>query len=585
MSKRWRIQPHDSHAVQSLERSACIPSVVAQLLTSRGVTCPDAARLFLEAKMTGLREPDLLPGLADMADRLFAAVQNKRRIIVYGDYDADGMTATSLLYRCLQLLGAHVGYYVPNRLEEGYGLNEEALRTLSTRGAAVVVTVDCGIASVGPAAVARELGLELMITDHHEFAEKLPDAAAIAHPRLPGSNYPFGDLCGVGVAFKLAWALCQRASQAKRVTEALRNFLLTAIGLAAIGTVADVVSLIDENRILVRHGLVSLRNKPVPGLAALMKLTGLADKPSLSSEDIAFTIAPRLNAAGRLNQALLGVELLTTDSSERATALAEYIHELNNSRDSLERSITLAATKQIKEDFDADNDPAFVLAGRGWHPGVIGVVSGRLAEKYHRPVVMIALDPLGVKVGVGSARSANGLNLHAALQACTEHLSSHGGHAAAAGLKVEEGNLNAFRAAFCEHVDSAVSPEDRVAEIRIDAEAPFGQLTLQTVKQIEQMAPFGQGNPRPVLYASDVRLVEPPRRMGSGERHLALKVRQHGVEIRGVAFGQGDWAEELAQLPGSFEIAYRPVINDFRGRQTVELHLVDWRPATVSAMA
>ena len=579
MGKRWRIQPHDTDLVTRLERTADVPAVVAQLLVGRGIIEPAAARLFLDAKMTGLRDPDELPGVPAAADRIFAAIQAKRRITVYGDYDADGMTATAILYRCLQMLGADVGYYVPNRLDEGYGLNEDAIRTLASRGTSLVITVDCGIASLGPAEVAKEVGIELIITDHHEFAERLPVAAAIVHPRLPGHAYPFAGLCGAGVAFKLAWALCQRASQAKKVSEPLRNFLLTAIGLAALGTVADVVPLVDENRILVKHGLMSLRDRPTPGLAALLRITELSAKPQLASEDLAFTIGPRLNAAGRLGQAQLGVELLVTESPDRAAALAEYIHELNNSRDSLERSIYLAATKQIKDEFDPENDPALVLAGRGWHVGVIGIVAGRLAERLHRPVVMIALDQLGLKPGTGSARSANGLDLHSALAACGEHLVAHGGHAAAAGLKVEESKVDGFRAAFCDHVASVVSEESRIAEVRIDAEAPFGQLTLQTVRQIEQLAPFGAGNPRPVLFAGSVRLAEPPRRIGGGERHLAIKLRQHNVTIRGVGFGHGEWADEIAQHDGALDIAYRPVINDFRGRQTVEVHLVDWRPA------
>ena len=578
MTKRWRFSPHDSARVAGLERAAGVPSVVAQLLILRGVQDAATARLFLDAKLTGLREPDLLPGVPAAADRIYEAIQAKRRIIVYGDYDADGMTSSSILFRCLTLLGGDVGYYVPNRMDEGYGLNDEALKTLHGRGASLVITVDCGIASVAQAETARQLGLDLIITDHHEFGDELPRATAIVHPRLPGYAYPFAGLCGAGVALKLAWALCQRASQAKKVSEPMRNFLLQAVGLAALGTVADVVPLVDENRILVRHGLTSLKERPTLGLAALLKVTELDKKPALSSEDIGFTLAPRINAAGRLGQAQLGVELLITENAERAQALAEYIHQLNTSRDSLERSVMLAATKMIKEDFDAENDPAFVLAGRGWHPGVIGIVAGRLVEKFHRPVVLIALDQLGVKLGIGSARSANGLNLHEALAECTDHLASHGGHAAAAGLKVEESKVDAFRAAFCEHVSGAVSDEDRIAEIVLDAEAPFSALSLDIVRQIEQLAPFGAGNPRPLLAATGVRLAEPPRRIGSGERHLSLKLQQHGVQIRCVGFGHGESADEIAQCPGTLDVAYRPVINDFRGRQNVELHLVDWRP-------
>ncbi len=276
MAKRWRIHPHDPDRIADLARAAGVPAVVAQLLLCRGIYDPRLAREFLDCRLTGLRDPQELPGVAEAAERLHAAVADRRRIVIYGDYDVDGITGTSLLWQCLKLLGADVGYYVPNRLEEGYGLNCEALTTLAAEGARVLVTVDCGIASLREAAHARELGLELIITDHHEFAAELPDAAAIVHPRLPGHSYPFSGLSGAGVAFKLAWALCQRASQAKKVSPHMRDFLLQAVGLAALGTVADVVPLVDENRMLVRHGLVSLKQNPTLGLATLMKVAKLA---------------------------------------------------------------------------------------------------------------------------------------------------------------------------------------------------------------------------------------------------------------------------------------------------------------------
>lgn len=583
MRKRWRIEPHDADRIARLERSAGVPPIVAQLLLCRGVFEAEHVRTFLDAKLTGLRDPDELPGCAAAADRVHAAIRDRRKIVVYGDYDADGMTGTAILIICLRLLGADATYYVPNRLEEGYGLSDQALRTLAAEGASLVISVDCGIASLAEADTAKGLGLELIVTDHHELAERLPDAAAIVHPRLPGHAYPFAGLCGAGVAFKLAWAICQRASQSKKVSDPMRNFLLSAVGLAAIGTVADMVPLLDENRILVRHGLTSLLLQPPVGIRKLLEVTKLHEKSSLASENIAFTLAPRLNAAGRFGQARLGIELLTTDSEPRAQQLAEYIHLQNGSRDSLERSILLAANKQIKEEFDADNDPAFVLAGRDWHVGVIGLVAGKLAEKYSRPVVVISLDKLGVKPGVGSARSGGGTNLHHALAACSEHLLGFGGHAAAAGLKIEESHVEAFRGAFCDYLSTQSTTCAGHAEICIDGEAPLSQLTSQIVRQIEQMAPFGAGNPRPVLCATGVKLAEPPKKIGSGERHLSFRLVQHRVNMRGVGFGFGEHADELSRIDTPLDIAYRPVINEFGGRHTVEVQLVDWRVSGVAA--
>jgi single-stranded-DNA-specific exonuclease len=581
VARRWRIHSHATERIAALERSAGVSAVIARLLVCRGLENPLAVRNFLDPKLSRLRDPGELPGVPAAAERIWRAVAARERIVIYGDYDVDGISGTSLLVQCLKLLGGDVGYYVPHRIDEGYGLNDEALETLAKLGTKLVVTVDCGIASVSQADTARRLGLELIVTDHHEFAACLPDAVAIVHPRLPGTTYPFAGLSGAGVAFKLAWALCQQASGAKKVSEAMRSFLLSAVGLAALGTVADMVPLIDENRVLVQHGLASLKQRPGLGLAAMMKFAELDRKPALESEDVAFALAPRLNAAGRLGQAQLAVELITTNSPERATALAEYLNELNGSRQSLERSIYLAANKLAQDDHDVEGDAAFVLAQRGWHPGVIGIVAGRLVDKFHRPVVLVALDDLGVKPGIGSARSVPGFNLHEALAKCSQHLVSHGGHAAAAGLKIDESRLDDFRADFCEQVGEAITAETRSAgaELAIDAEVSFGELTLTALNQIERLAPFGQHNPRPMLCASEVTLAGPVQRIGGGGRHLSLKLAQHGVVLRAVAFGGGDWADDLGTHSGPLSVAFRPVVNEFNGYRRVELHLADWHAA------
>jgi single-stranded-DNA-specific exonuclease len=578
MAKQWRIAPHDPARIAALERAASLPAVVAQLLICRGIHDAQLAHDFLDARLSTLRDPAELPGADQAATLIVAAIKASRKIVIYGDYDVDGMSGTALLYCCLRMLGGDVSYYVPHRIDEGYGLHREALATIAARGARVVITVDCGATAQAEALYARELGLELIITDHHQLPDCLPEAAAIVHPAL-GSPTTFTGLCGAGVAFKLAWSVCQRASESSKVAPRMRTFLMEAIGLVALATVADVVPLIDENRVLVRHGLASLRERPGLGIAALMKLTGADQQPFLSSEDIAFKLAPRLNAAGRLGQAALGVELLTCDSPERASALAAYLHELNGSRESLERSVYLAANKQALEQFDPENDAALVLAERGWHAGVIGIVASRLAEKFHRPVVLIALEALGAKPGVGSARSVPGFNLHRALAACGEHLLAHGGHEAAAGLKVDEARLEVFRAAFCEHAAGEITLAARTAELRIDAEVPFSALSSAAVQQMERLAPFGHHNPRPMLCTTGVTLCEPPKRIGGGERHLSLSLVQHGIQLRAVAFGCGDWAPVLTEQEGPIAVAFRPMINHFRGRKSVELQVCDWQPA------
>ncbi len=597
MPKRWRIASYDPGRVAALGQAAGIPHVVAQLLLGRGISDADGVRRFLDVKLSGLRDPEELPGCVQAAELLHQAIRAGRRITVYGDYDADGVTATAILLLCLKLLGAKADYYIPNRIDEGYGLNHDALRTIASQGGDVVVTVDCGITSVAEAETARELGLTLIVTDHHrphveatlrdaEFpvSERpahvtLPRVAAIVHPGLPDSPYPFSGLCGAAVALKLAWALCQQASDAKRVSESMRTFLMRAVGLAAIGTVADVVPLVDENRILVRHGLNCLRHFPTPGLLALEQVTGLAKNAQINCEDVGFTIAPRLNAAGRLGQAPLALELLTTESRERAIKLAEFIHGLNDQRQTLERSVYRAANKLAHEICDPLNAPALVLAGRGWHAGVIGIVAGRLAEQYHRPTILISFDELGTKPGMGSGRSVNGFDLHAALAACGKHLVGHGGHAAAAGLTIDEAAIEPFRRDFSAYAERMISQEERVAELFVDAETPLAALTHQTVRQIESLAPFGHGNERPILCTTDVRLAEPPRRIGSTGRHLSLRLEQHGVALRAVAFGGGDWEQDLNEAAGPLAVAFKPIINNFRGRQSVEMQLADWRCA------
>ncbi|NND96194.1 MAG: single-stranded-DNA-specific exonuclease RecJ [Pirellulaceae bacterium] len=580
MQRIWRIVPHDAPRVEQLMRDAGLPAVVAQLMVSRGVYSAADAASFLETKLTGLRDPQDLPGVPAATAILVAAINDQTPIVIYGDYDCDGMTGTAILVNGLRLLGADVSYHVPNRLEDGYGLNADSIRKLAERGKKLIVSVDCGITSIECARLCKELGIQLIITDHHTMLDELPDADAIVHPQLPGKAYPFTGLCGAGVAFKLAWSLCQEVSGSKKVTEPMRRYLMQSLALAAIGTVADVVPLLDENRILVTHGLRTLQAEPLPGLVELMKVTKLNEQSTLNTESIGFNLGPRLNAAGRLGQAQLAVELLTTGPGERAESLAQYIDQLNSNRDTLQRSVHLAAQKQAKNDFDPEGDPALVLAGVGWHQGVIGVVAGRLSEKYAKPVIVISLDSTGNGQAVGSGRvGGTNIDLYAAIDQCRDQLVRFGGHKAAAGITIDERSIESFRSAFCESVAQQCADQDLVPELTIDAEAPLGQINLAVVKQMEMLAPFGQSNPRPMLFCSNVELDEPARKMGSGDRHLTVNLRQGRKVIRGVAFGAGDWCDDLNACDGPIEIVYRPVINEFRGYRKVEVHVVDWRPA------
>ncbi len=577
MARRWRISPFDEAQVRSLASRLNVSPVLAQILASRGFDSAERATAFLDSRLAELHDPERLPGVSAAADAVVAAVKNGRLITIYGDYDVDGVTATSLLWHCLQLAGAKVEYYIPHRLEEGYGLNCDALAKLHERDPAMlVVSVDCGICSVREADYARQLNLELIVTDHHEMGPALPAAKVLVHPRLPGSAYPFGDLCGAGVAFKLAWAICTRLGDGKKASPRMREFLLSAVGLAAIGTVADVVPLLDENRVLVRYGLKSLCERSSIGLKSLFRATGLIDRDVLSAEDIGFTIAPRINAAGRLGQARLAVELLTTENEERAVMLAAYLEEQNKARQTVERRMVKQAKELVAANPEWAEHPALVLEHRDWHAGVIGIVASRIAEHYEKPTVLIAL-PSPEQPGQGSARTFGQFDLHAGLTACAHELVTYGGHRAAAGLRIAAERIPHFREAFCRHVAENGNSDQRDSELQIDAEVRLADLTHKAVSELERLGPFGRANPRPVLASTRVELAEPPRKMGEGERHLDLRVRHYGKVMRAIAFGRGEWADEIAAVAGPISISFAASINHFRGQSNVELQLLDWQ--------
>ncbi len=582
MNRVWRVAAHDVARVREMSAKLRVSPFLAQVILARGAATTEAGAAFLAKKLTDLHDPETLPGVSQAADRIVAAVQAGRRVTVYGDYDVDGVTSTSLLWHCLQLTGANVDYYIPSRLEEGYGLNCDALRQLHSEDPTrLVVSVDCGITSCKEAAVAKEIGLELIITDHHQFDETLPESTILVHPRLPGS-YPFGELCGVGVAFKLAWAICARLGDGKRASPKMREFLLSAIGLAAMGTIADVVPLVDENRILVHFGLASLVERSNPGLKALLRIAGLTDRTSLQAEDVSFALAPRINAAGRLGQARLAVELLTTSDVERANALATYLDELNRNRQTVERRMLKQAKELVAEKPEWEGDRALVLSHPDWHAGVIGIVASRVAEHYQKPTVMIAMN--GVHgLAQGSCRSFAGFNLHAGLTACRHLLVSFGGHHAAAGLKIQPDGIDPFRTAFSQFVADNHDVLPGTAEQLVDAEVRLADLTVKSINELELLGPFGAENRRPVFVASHCELAGAPKKMGEGERHLSLQVRHFGVTMRGIAFGKGEWADEIAAVNGPISICFQPTINRFRGRESVEFHLIDWQPTPTAS--
>jgi single-stranded-DNA-specific exonuclease len=555
--KTWHLVAHDLAPIARLGEALGIPPIVAQLLCNRGLGDQESARRFLKTPFGDLHEPAMLPGVAEAADRLFAAVHQGKRVCVYGDYDVDGLTGTAILWQTLRALGAPTDYYVPHRLEEGYGVNREALVQIARAGTSVVVTVDCGITSIAEAEDARRLGLE----------------------RLPGTCYPFGGLSGSGVAFKLAWALCQRASGATKVTPQFREFLLDSVALAALGMVADWVPLHDENRIIVRHGLARLARTTSPGLLALLEAAGLKGKSVLKASDISFSLAPRLNAAGRLGCARLVIDLLTTTSQSRALEVARFLEKQNEERQQIERRI-LAEAREMLAGCDLEGTPAFVLASPDWHAGVIGIVAGRLVERFARPVFLIALrdEPA---VSLGSGRSVPGLALHEALSACGEGLISHGGHAAAAGLKIHRGRVPDFRDRFCSYVSRNFVSTPAGSRLVIDAEVPLTVLTPALVESLTRLEPYGAGNPRPLFLAGPLHVLGEPRRVGKGERHLRFRVRQEPQgSFPAIAFNLADRVNDLMSAGGQCCLVFSPTFNEWQGWRSLQLEVVDFQPGT-----
>lgn len=583
VAKVWRLLPAKPEEAERLARAARISPVVAQLLLNRGVqTAPEAQR-FLNAPLSALHSPALLPHIPLAAVRIHHAIVERRKICIYGDYDVDGVTGTAILLKLLTHLGADVQFHVPLRLSEGYGLNSERLRELAAQGVSQVISVDCGIASIEEAAEAKRLGLELIVTDHHEMKTKgeepiLPDAAVLVHPRLPGGTYPFGGLSGAGVAFKLAWAVAQRVSGSEKVTPDLRELLLDCLGLAALGLIADVVPLQDENRILVRHGLQRILEKPSVGLQALIAAAQLGTQKPLTTEDVGFRLAPRLNAAGRLGCASLAVELLTTKYSDKAKQLAAYLEDQNQKRQSVERKITSQA-QEMMTSFDLSTTAGIVLGSPDWHQGVVGIVASRLVDSYARPSLVVSIKN-DEAIAVGSGRSVPGFPLHLALKACETHLIGHGGHAAAAGFKLKPENLDAFGDAFNAYT-AAFYPEGLppAPRLTLDTEVPLAALSWSLLRDIDKLEPYGAQNPKPKFLAAGVK-IEAARAIGTGDvkRHLDFRARQGTTAFRCVGWNMADRLEELNSAGGECCLAFTPRNNEFNGFHRIELLIHDFKP-------
>ena len=564
VTRRWvaRAEEPGSAEVTAFGRELGVPPLVARVLIGRGFNA-DTARTFLEARLAHLPDPFELPDMDAAVVRLQAAINNDEPIAVHGDYDVDGITGTVLLLEGLRALGARqVSYHIPLRLKDGYGLSAEAIEKAAADGVRVVVSVDCGVSAHVEAGRAGELGLDLIITDHHQPPPELPAALAVINPQRADSRFPCLDLSGVGVAFFLLVALRKRLRESGRFVECAEPDLRRLLDLVALGTIADLVPLQGVNRTLTRSGLALLESGSRVGVRALKQVAAVKE---VTCGTVGYQLAPRLNAAGRMEDAGLGVELLLEQDMVRALVTARHLDQCNRERRDLELR-TLQQAEAAVAALSGEHTHAIVLGGDGWHPGVIGIVASRLVERYHRPTVLVALDS---GRGKGSARSIRGFHLFRGLQACAGHLSAFGGHEMAAGLSLDADSLPAFSAAFEAHARAVLPDEALIPELRHDGTSLLEELDLQSVRHLEGLAPFGMGNSEPQMVVEAVRARQV---QVVGERHLRLTVCQGGFSLPAIAFGMVDRRDEF---DGELDLLATPQLNRYNGRETVQLRVRD----------
>jgi len=571
MSKRWIFSPPNKLLQTEIASKLKISHLLAQVLINRGITDIVSARSFLHPQIAALGDPSLLPDIEKASIRINEAVRKKENIVIYGDYDVDGLSATALMYQCLKLVGAQVRYYIPERLEEGYGLNTDAIKKLKEDGADVILTVDCGINACREADVARAFGIDLIITDHHQPGPEIPNAFAVVNPKLKTSQCAFKHFSGVGIAFKLAWAIGQHFSPHKKVSTEFKDFLLNAVGLVALGTIADVVPLLGENRILTKYGLSALQYTEIPGLRALLDIADLSNT-NLDAFHVGYRLGPRINAPGRVGNAGIVVEMLTTTCSERAVEIAGFLDSENKRRQNIQVDIMASARKKVMSEIDLDETTAIVLADQSWHPGIIGIIASKIVEEFNRPTVMIAIAE---DIGHGSARSIPSFHILEALEYCKSKLLSVGGHAQAAGLKIHPDNINEFRLMLNSTTSQRLNKTDLVPILNIDAEVTLSMLSKALVAELARIAPHGEGNPIPLFAATNLKIVGQPRRIGSKGQHLSFYAKQGDVAIRAVAFGMGERIDRLKQNGKTCSLAFAVKINNWMDGENLELEVKD----------
>ncbi|NJP36565.1 single-stranded-DNA-specific exonuclease RecJ [Alkalicoccus luteus] len=556
---RWIIQNPADGPVQDVQQRTGLTSIAAKFLVQRGFETDDQIRTFLKGSTEHLHDPFLMKDMHKAVDRIHTAVSKKERILVFGDYDADGVTSTSLLYSALTTIGAEAAWYVPNRFTEGYGPNEPAFRQAAEEGVTLIITVDTGISGVNEAEAAKSLGVDLIITDHHEPPPVIPDGFAVINPKQEDCGYPFKELAGVGVAFKLANALLGRLPE-------------EFFDLTAVGTIADLVPLEDENRILASKGLQSMQDRLRPGLKALLQAAGTS-RDELDEETIGFVIGPRLNAAGRLDSADPAVELLLTQDPGEAEETAGMIDALNRERQELVKEIASEAEKKVEEQ---GVPPVIVVAGEGWNPGVIGIVASRLVERFYRPAIVLSLLEDGT-TAKGSARSIEGFDMFQSLSKFREILPHFGGHPMAAGLTMQRADIDQLRSGLIQTAEETLKADDYLKKIHVDLEVSVDEISVKTIQDLAAMAPFGMGNPAPKILIRRA-VVEQAKVIGSAKDHLKLTLtnKDHSSSLDLIAFRMGAAEKSISPL-AELSAVGKLSINEWNGRVKPQMIVEDLR--------
>ena len=561
---RWSFAERPSQELQEdMKQSLRIPGVMSKMLINRGIESVEEARTFLYPSLDHLIDPYGMADMSPAVDRIWRAVDAGEKMMIHGDYDVDGVTGTALLVRTLRGLGGDVSFYIPNRLREGYGISKGAIDECVKRGVTLLVSVDCGITACEEVEYGKGLGVETIITDHHQPG-KLPKAVAVINPKRPDCPYPFKELPGVALAYKLADAVYK--AREMDMSPVYKNLDLVALGCAA-----DIVPLVGENRVLVTYGLGQMQCTENPGLIALLRKVHLRHK-QLGTEGLIFVLAPRLNALGRLGSALDGVTMLTTSDVEEAARIADVLEDQNQRRREIDERTLDEALEMVEQEVDPDKDQAVVLASDDWHPGVIGIVASRIAERVHLPTVLISVDG---ETGKGSGRSIPGFDLYAALSRCQQHLSAFGGHKYAAGLTIDRNRIDTLRESFKAAAEEMMQPEDLVPQIYIDDEISLGQIDMRLVSLLKRFAPFGPQNMRPVMVSRGVEVVGGPEEIG--KNHIRFKARQDGKILDCVAFNLGHLTYRLTPGEANLDMAYVIEEREYRGRKGIQLRIKDLR--------